>query len=132
WTIQVLYDTLARRYAILHNIRVEVGREVSREVREEVVRIETKSDEESEINRILNELYVAIAVAEKQVPGNRDWGVLNQLGARVKDIFNKNKLNRKAAILTARFIRVILHDRMDPAGNAEAIRCLNLFLDAKK
>ena len=128
WTRVVFYRFLVSR----DDVRQAVRLEVQEELKDEVVRMETKSDEEFEINRILNDFYIAIDVAQNKEKSKRDWRILNLLSAQVKEIFDKHKTNRKAAILTARFIRVIQHDRMDSAGNAEAIRCMDEFLDAKR
>ncbi|MCI0557559.1 MAG: hypothetical protein MN733_03615 [Nitrososphaera sp.] len=128
WTRVVFYGILVSGDYFRQTVRSEI----QEEFQEEVVRIETKSEEEFGINRILNDLYVAIDVNKNKELGKRDWGILNQLNAQAKEIFTKNKRSRKAAILTARFIRQIQNERTDPAGNAQAIQYLDEFLDAKR
>jgi hypothetical protein len=109
-----------------------IREEVRSGVRE--FRSDVKEDvkEELKINRILDDFYNAINVAKDTELKRRDWRILTLLSAQVKDIFIKNKLNRKAAILSARFIRSIQHERADPAGNAQAIEVLDEFLVAKR
>jgi hypothetical protein len=108
-----------------------LDRKIKGEVRAQVVPIETKLDEEFQKNKALNDLYYAIDVA-RNTAGSKDWGVLNPLYNKANEIFSKDPLNRKAAILTARFISDVQHDQMDPVGNEQAIRRLDEFLDAKR
>jgi len=124
WTRVVFYGILVDVDAIRQTVR--------QEVRQEVVRVENKRGEDFEINKKLNDLYVAIDVNKNKKPEERDWGVLNKLGEEVKEIFKQDPLNRKAAILTARFISEIENDPATPLGNEQAIARLDEYLDAKR
>lgn len=86
-------------YGILTDVNV-IRSQVMIETKEEVAKIENRRAEEFEITRTLNDFYVVLDVAKNAGQRERDWGVLNPLYARAVEIFNKDNLNRKAAIST--------------------------------
>lgn len=118
WTRIVFYGILSQADAIRNAVK------------EEVVKIKEVYDEDFRINKDMNDLYTALDVANKLPATQRDWGLLSPLGDKVKGHFERDKLNRKAAILWARYVAEMLNEV--PHGNTRAIRILDDFRYAKE
>ncbi|HLY55167.1 MAG TPA: hypothetical protein VKS60_06400 [Stellaceae bacterium] len=138
WTRIDFYEWLTDRDRDLADALKEVENKVEnvdRELAKAVQKVEInveKLDREFQTNRILNDFYAAIDVAKRIPPEKRDWGVLKDLNRQALEILRENPLNRKASILTARFMSDIENNPLAPLGNEQAIRHLDIFLDAKR
>ena len=112
------------------SIKTMITSEIGQDIARIQGAIELKSEEAFALNNKLNDFYLLLDLAKKKSPEERNWGeIISQLRG-VREILAKDKLNRKATILIARYTTEV--ENTPPYGLEQAIGQLDEFIDAKR